>query len=82
MFTFKFDKVLEEINSTRNSISVESKVRPATIQDLYTGDTKRIELATIGKVLDAINEKARSYGIEKTYTLNDIISYEYSKDAE
>ena len=81
-FNFGLETVLEEIDETRNSIAVESKVRPATVHDLFNGSTKRIELPTIQRILDAINEIARKKGITKTYTLNDIIGYTYEKDAQ
>jgi predicted transcriptional regulator len=74
--------ILEDIELTRNALAVEAKVRPATIHDLYNGDTKRIELPTIQRILDAINQEARNKGKSKTYTLDDLIKYSYEKDGQ
>ena len=80
-FVFKLEEVLNELDITRNTLSVESKVRPATIQDLYTGSTKRIELGTIEKILDTLNAFAKKKSIEKVYTIDNLIEYT-KKDAE
>ncbi len=79
-FEFKLEKVLEEVELTRNALAVEAKVRPATIHDIYNGDSKRIELPTIQRILDTINDEARKKGKTKTYSLDDIIKYKYEKD--
>ncbi|PGS55108.1 XRE family transcriptional regulator [Bacillus sp. AFS041924] len=74
-FNFKLAGILEDLEQTKNSIAVESKVRPATIHDLVEGNTKRIELPTIERVLDTINKVAKEKGKNKTYTLDDLIEY-------
>ena len=81
-FDYNLNTVLEEIGETRNTIAVESKIRPATVYDMCEGKTKRIELSTLESILQAINKIARSKGIEKTYTLDDLLLYKYEKDAE
>nr|WP_302055843.1 XRE family transcriptional regulator [Paenibacillus sp. A3M_27_13] len=63
------------IGTTRNKIAVESKTRPATILDLASGDTKTIKLETLVNILNAINEIARSHGLEQTFGIEDIIQY-------
>jgi predicted transcriptional regulator len=78
-FNFKLEQILEELGQTKNSIAVESKVRPATIHDLVEGNTKRIELPTIQKVLDTLNSIAKEKKINKTYTLDDIVEYTFKK---
>ncbi|PEL06733.1 XRE family transcriptional regulator [Bacillus sp. AFS017336] len=74
-FNFKLAGILKDLEQTKNSIAVESKVRPATIHDLVEGNTKRIELPTIERVLDTINKVAKDAGKNKTYTLDDLIEY-------
>jgi predicted transcriptional regulator len=76
-YTFLLEKVLEEIDQTRNAVAVEAKVRPATLQDLYYGNTKRIELESFERILNTINKFAAEKGIEKTYTIDDIIKYNF-----
>jgi hypothetical protein len=72
---FKLNETLEMIGATRNKIAVESKTRPATILDLASGDTKTIKLETLVNILNAINEIARSHGLEKTFGIEDIIQF-------
>jgi len=81
-FNFKLVHILEELNQTKNSIAVESKVRPATIHDLVEGNTKRIELPTIERVLDTLNNIAKEKKLTKTYTLDDLIEYTNEKDGQ
>ncbi|WP_088007203.1 helix-turn-helix domain-containing protein [Indiicoccus explosivorum] len=75
-FVFKLEEVLTELGATRNELAVESKTRPASLLEMYRGNTKRIELATMEKILDTLNDFAAAKGIGKTYTLDSIIKYE------
>ncbi|MBU8759292.1 helix-turn-helix transcriptional regulator [Bacillus licheniformis] len=71
-FRFNLNNILDELEITKNKLAVEAKVRPATIGDLCDGKTKRLELETIEKILNILNEF--SHG--KSYTIDDIILYE------
>lgn len=75
-FVHNLPSVLAEIDATRNEIAVEAKARPATLLDMNKGETKRLELDTVERILDAINAKAAASNIEKVYTLNDLFTYE------
>jgi len=79
-YKYLLKEILEELDQTRNALSVEAKVRPGTILDLYDGKTQRIELKTFSRILDALNQFAIEKGLDKRYTIDDIIKYEY--DAE
>ncbi|MEH6943663.1 helix-turn-helix domain-containing protein [Bacillus sp. JJ722] len=81
-FNFKLDEVLSELDITRNNLAVEAKIRPATVQDLYNGKTKRLELATIEALLKVINDVAIKKGINKTYKIDDIIEFIYEKEGD
>jgi DNA-binding Xre family transcriptional regulator len=81
-FQFNLEKVLSELEITKNYLSRESKIRPATILDLASGETKRLELPTIEKILDCLNQTAKEKDLNKTYTIDDLVQYEYSKDSE
>lgn len=72
---FNLGKTLEEIGITRNKLAVESKTRPATVLDLVSGDSKRIEIETLTNLLDALNKESRARGIIRTITISDIIEY-------
>lgn len=65
------DKLPGEI--TRNKLSVESKVRPATIADLVNGEAKRIEVDTLQKILEALERLADG---TMRITVEDVIKYE------
>ncbi|MEC1560432.1 helix-turn-helix domain-containing protein [Bacillus haynesii] len=70
-FRFNLNDILEELGITKNKLAVEAKVRPATIGDLCEGKTKRLELETIEKILNVLNDLSPT----KTYTIDDIILY-------
>jgi len=73
--TYTLGDTLEEIGITRNKIAVEAKVRPATILDLVSGETKTIKLETLVNILGAVNNIAREKGIKRTIGIEDIIKY-------
>lgn len=79
MATYKFflKEVLEEIGESRNAVAVEAKVRPATLHDIYNNNMKRIELESFGRILDTINMFAEKKGLDKRYTIDSIVRYEY-----
>ncbi|WP_248928992.1 helix-turn-helix domain-containing protein [Paenibacillus hamazuiensis] len=72
---FNLGKTLDELGISRNKLAVESKTRPATVLDLVSGDTKRIEIDTLVNLLDALNEIARGRGFTRQITVSDIIEY-------
>jgi DNA-binding Xre family transcriptional regulator len=79
-FNFGLEEILSELKITRNKLAVEAKVRPVTVNDLFDGKSKRIELPTIQKILDSLNQFAEIKGLDKTYTIDDIIKYEYKEN--
>ncbi|MBU7318829.1 helix-turn-helix domain-containing protein [Paenibacillus oleatilyticus] len=72
---FNLGRTIEELGITRNKLAVESKTRPATVLDLVSGETKRIEIHTLVNLLDALNTIAREQGITRKITISDIIEY-------
>ncbi|MEK5500767.1 helix-turn-helix domain-containing protein [Bacillus sp. FSL M8-0168] len=70
-FRFNLNDILDKLGITKNKLAVEAKVRPATIGDLCEGKTKRLELETIEKILNVLNDFSQT----KTYTIDDIILY-------
>lgn len=81
-FQFTLENVLTELGITKNYLSREAKIRPATILDLASGETKRLELPTIEKILDCLNETAIKKTLNKTYTIDDLVKYNYYEDTE
>jgi predicted transcriptional regulator len=67
---------LDELGITRNKLSVESKVRPATLQTLVDGKASLMKFDTLKALLDAINEIAAKQGSTKIYRIDDVITYE------
>ncbi|GLI07872.1 transcriptional regulator [Paenibacillus tyrfis] len=72
---FNLGRTIEELGITRNKLAVESKTRPATVLDLVSGETKRIEIHTLVNLLDTLNTIAREQGITRKITISDIIEY-------
>lgn len=75
MIKFNLEQAINELDITPNRLAVLAEVRPNTIGDLIKGNTKRIELDTIEKILDALNyESARKN--KKYYQIQNIVQYE------
>lgn len=78
---FKLGGILEELKLSKNALAVEGKIRPATVAKYERGDMGRIEIDTLVSILDTLNRLAIEKGVDKTYTLEDLIEYKY-KDAK
>jgi DNA-binding Xre family transcriptional regulator len=74
---FKLGEILEELGISKNALAVEGKIRPATVAKYEKGDMGRIEIETLVGILDTLNRLASEKGIEKTYSLEDLIEYKY-----
>lgn len=72
---FKLAETIDELQTTRNHVAVESKTRPATILALAAGETRTIKLETLVNILDALNEITHKEGIDRVFGINDIIEY-------
>jgi predicted transcriptional regulator len=72
---YNLGETLSEIGITRNKLAVESKTRPATVLDLVSGESKRIEIDTLISLLDTLNRISKERGITRTITISDIIEY-------
>ncbi|PEL75430.1 XRE family transcriptional regulator [Bacillus toyonensis] len=72
---FTLGETMEEIGITKNKLSVESKVRPATISNLVNGEVGLVRIDTLHSILDALNQLAEEKGIDKTYRIEDVVQY-------
>ncbi|OMD69285.1 helix-turn-helix domain-containing protein [Paenibacillus odorifer] len=81
MIKYNLEKAINELDITPNRLAVLAEVRPNTIGDLIKGNTKRIELETIEKILDALNYEA-SRKNKKYYQIQDVIQYEIENSPE
>jgi DNA-binding Xre family transcriptional regulator len=75
--TFKLGDILEELAISKNALAVEGKIRPATVAKYETGDMGRIEIETLVGMLDTLNRMAAEKGLNKTYSIEDLIEYKY-----
>ncbi|WP_232732069.1 helix-turn-helix domain-containing protein, partial [Bacillus sp. mrc49] len=57
-FISSLEGTLKELEITKNALAVEAKVRPATINDLVTGNAKQVNFETLKAVIDALNRKS------------------------
>lgn len=78
MIKITLQDTLDELGITRNKLAVESKVRPATLHSLVKGHTTLIKFDTLNILLNTLNDIAIGKGINKVYTITDIIDYEYN----
>jgi DNA-binding Xre family transcriptional regulator len=79
---FKLGGILEELKLSKNALAVEGKIRPATVAKYETGDMGRIEIDTLVSILDTLNRMATEKGVDKTYSLEDLIEYKYEGASE
>jgi hypothetical protein len=75
-FTFHLDKLLEELGITSNYLAVQSKTRPNSVLALSKGQMQRVDLTFLSNLLVQLNIEAKEKGLNKTYTIDDIIKYE------
>lgn len=66
----KLEETLNDAGVTRNALAREAKVRPNLIYDMCDGKTKRIDLETLGTIIDTLNAMTG-----RDYTLTDIMEY-------
>lgn len=79
MIKITLQKTLDEIGITVHKLSVDYKIRSSTIYKLLSGETTQVKFSTLDTILDMLNDIAQSKGIDKTYTITDIINYEYKR---
>ena len=72
---FCLDDTIKKLGVTPNRIAVEAKIPPNTIYNMKDNNTTRIHIKTITSLLDAINDIAAEKGIEKVFTITDILTY-------
>lgn len=75
MISFNLEKALDLIGYSMNKFSILADVRPNTINDLVNGKTKRIEIDTIDKILNALNEITALKGVNRQFKITDIIEH-------
>lgn len=75
--SYNLENILRELDITKNHIAVETKTRPATILSIAKGDAKRIDLEMLDNVLNGLNQIAKEKGINKTYKIDDIFTYNF-----
>lgn len=72
---FNLEQALDFLGMTRNKLSVEAKVRQATVLDLAAGESRTVKLETLVAILDALNETAKRRGIDRKFIIDDVIQY-------
>lgn len=66
----RLQQTLDSVGITKNALAREAKVRPNLIYDMCDGKTKRLDIETLGNILDTLN-----YMTGKSLTLNDVLEY-------
>lgn len=72
-FTSKLDQTLAKLELSRNALAVESKVRPVTINSIYSEDAKQLNFHTLKQIINALDRLAIERGIAKMHTISDIV---------
>ncbi|WP_251025041.1 helix-turn-helix transcriptional regulator [Bacillus sp. ISL-57] len=78
-FVSSLEATLKELDITKNALAVEAKVRPATINDLVTGNAKQVNFETLKAVIDALNRKSLENGAVKRFSIEDVFIYNPNK---
>ncbi|GIP55272.1 helix-turn-helix domain-containing protein [Paenibacillus vini] len=66
----KLEDTLTSAGLSKNALAREAKVRPNLIYDMCEGKTKRLDLETLGKIIDTLNAMTG-----RSYTLTDVLEY-------
>ncbi|MCM3387341.1 XRE family transcriptional regulator [Ureibacillus chungkukjangi] len=79
MIKLTLKNTLKELDISMYRLSTEAKSRGGTVQSLVDNSAKSIRFDKLEALLNALNEIAEEKGVNKTYTITDIIDYEYVK---
>lgn len=79
VINFVLEQTLFKLGLSKNKLAVESKVRPNTIIDIVNGNTRRMDMDTLDQVLDALNKIALERNLDRTFTINDIMIYNFKE---
>lgn len=72
---FTLGKTLNEMNISRYKLASESKVRPNTIKDMVSNQSKSVTLTTLTAILEALNKIADEQGIDRFFDIEDVFIY-------
>jgi putative transcriptional regulator len=70
MILFRLSKILEDFHLTQKELSEKTGIRPATINNIYHGRTKRFTIEHLNKIcetLDCTIEDVIEYIPDKVY---------------
>lgn len=79
MIKFTLKDTIDELGISMYKLSAEAKSRGGTVQSLVDESAKSIRFDKLEALLNALNDIAQSKGIDKIYTITDIIDYEYKR---
>lgn len=77
-YRYNLKSIMNELGIEKSyhlTMLTSKKVRPQTVDFLVEGKTLRLELDTIHTLLDALNKVANERGLDKTYTIDSLITY-------
>lgn len=74
MIVFILQETLDKRGISRNKLSVEGKIRLATLYEMVNNQSKAIKLDTFDAIIKTINKICESENIEKV-NVSDIIVY-------
>ena len=69
-------KTIEELGTTRNALSVQSRVRSNTIINIVNDDVSSVTFETLTKILEALDVIAQEKGINRSFDVSDVFVYE------
>jgi len=69
-------KTIEDIGTTRNALSVQSRVRSNTIINIVNDEVSYITFDALTKILEALDVIAKEKGINRTFDVSDVFVYE------
>lgn len=68
-------ETLDSFDITMNKLATESDLRPNTVHDFARGNSKRIDLVTLDKMLIGLNKIASNRQVNKMFDLTDVIKF-------
>nr|WP_259549366.1 helix-turn-helix transcriptional regulator [Heyndrickxia oleronia] len=79
-FENTLSETLKELGITRNALAVEAKVRPATINEIESGEAKQVNFETLESIIEALNRIAEEKGLNVTYNVENVFQHKESAD--
>ncbi|WP_172249920.1 helix-turn-helix domain-containing protein [Saccharibacillus deserti] len=82
MIKIVLEESLERLGVSMRQLALRAGLRPNTVTELTGNRAKQANFETLDKILNAMNEIAEERKLRVSFSILDIISYEYIRKEE